>query len=124
MPAQPSIRTALSGLILVLAAGLGTAPALARVHAQHAGAVSAPASAPVSQASGQASGQASSQAAPQASRAATPEGELVLIDGVMTIVLHGADADVLTGDTMPALLERTVAALNFAIAETQEGRNT
>src|SRR3989344_2102473 len=73
MPAQPSIRTALSGLILVLAAGLGTAPALARVHAQHAGAVSAPASAPVSQASGQASGQASSQAAPQASRAARPE---------------------------------------------------
>ena len=178
MPAQPSIRTALSGLILVLAAGLGTAPALARVHAHHSGAVSAPASAPVSQASGQ----ASSQATPPASRAArpevvleepatlhlanrpiltlqtsflgmtpaervrraeanieqallgsgpgrvttrsTPEGELVLIDGVMTIVLHGADADVLTGDTMPALLERTVAALNLAIAETQEGRDT
>lgn len=178
MPAQPSIRTALSGLILVLAAGLGTAPALARVHAQHAGAVSAPASAPLSQASGQ----ASSQAVPQASRAArpeaaleepatlhlanrpiltlqtsflgmtpaervrraeanieqalrgsgpgrvttrsTPEGELILIDGVMTIVLHAADADALTGDTLATLTDRTVAALNLAIAETQEGRNT
>lgn len=178
MPAQPSIRTALSGLILVLAAGLGTAPALARVHAQHAGAVSTPASAPVSQASGQ----ASSQATPPASRAArpevvleepatlhlanrpiltlqtsflgmtpaervrraeanieqalrgsgpgrvttrsTPEGELILIDGVMTIVLHAADADALTGDTLATLSDRTVAALNLAIAETQEGRNT
>lgn len=54
----------------------------------------------------------------------TPEGELVLIDGVMTIVLHGADADQLAGDTMPALLDRTVAALNLAIRETQEGRDT
>lgn len=54
----------------------------------------------------------------------TPEGELIFIDGVMTIVLHDADADQLAGDTMPALLDRTVAALNLAIRETQEGRDT
>ena len=54
----------------------------------------------------------------------TPEGELILIDGTMTIVLHAADADALTGDTMSSLIDRTVAALNIAIRETQEGRDT
>lgn len=53
----------------------------------------------------------------------TPEGELVFIDGVMTLVLHNADAEQLTGEGMPALLDRTVAALNLAIGETREGRN-
>jgi len=60
----------------------------------------------------------------QVSTRSTPEGELILIDGVMTIVLHASDADALAGDTMEALLERTVAALNLAIRETQEGRDT
>lgn len=54
----------------------------------------------------------------------TPQGELVFIDGVMTLVLHDADADQLAGEAMPALLERTVAALNLAIGETREGRDT
>ncbi len=54
----------------------------------------------------------------------TPQGELIFIDGVMTLVLHDADADQLSGEGMPALLERTVAALNLAIGETREGRDT
>ncbi|WP_083505910.1 mechanosensitive ion channel family protein [Aquabacterium parvum] len=54
----------------------------------------------------------------------TPEGELIFIDGVMTIVLHAADADPLLGDTLASLMDRTVAALNLAIRETQEGRDT
>jgi small-conductance mechanosensitive channel len=54
----------------------------------------------------------------------TPEGELIFIDGVMTLVLHAADADPLAGDTLAALVQRTVAALNLAIRETQEGRDT
>lgn len=54
----------------------------------------------------------------------TPEGELIFIDGVMAIVLHAGDADLLAGDTVAALVQRTVTALNLAIRETQEGRNT
>lgn len=60
----------------------------------------------------------------QVSTRSTPQGELILIDGLMTIVLHAADADALTGEPMSALIDRTVAALNLAIRETQEGRDT
>ena len=54
----------------------------------------------------------------------TPEGELIFIDGVMTIVLHVNDVDPLRGDTLASLVERTVTALNLSIQETQEGRDT
>lgn len=55
---------------------------------------------------------------------ATPQGQLIFVDGVMAIILFEGDVDPLSGDTLEALTQRTVAALKLAIHETQEGRDT
>jgi len=54
---------------------------------------------------------------------ATPQGQLIFVDGVMAIVLFEGDVDPLSGDTLEALTQRTVAALKLAIHETKQGRD-
>lgn len=54
----------------------------------------------------------------------SPEGQLIFIDGVMALILSERDADPVSGETLAALTERTMAALRLAIRETQEGRDT
>nr|WP_315198317.1 mechanosensitive ion channel family protein [uncultured Aquabacterium sp.] len=54
---------------------------------------------------------------------ATPQGQLIFVDGVMAIVLFEGDVDPLSGDTLEALTQRTMAALNLAIHETKQGRD-
>lgn len=55
---------------------------------------------------------------------ATPQGQLVFVDGVMALILFEGDVAPMSGDTLAALTERTLAALRQAIHETQEGRST
>ena len=54
---------------------------------------------------------------------ATPQGTLVLIDGMMVIILHSGDVDPLSGDTLEALAARTADALRLSVQETREARN-
>ena len=54
---------------------------------------------------------------------ATPQGQLIFVDGVMAIVLFEGDVDPLSSDTLEALTQRTVAALKLAIHETKQGRD-
>jgi len=53
----------------------------------------------------------------------TPQGQLIFVDGVMVLILFEGDVAPMSGDTLAALSERTMAALRQAIRETQEGRN-
>lgn len=55
---------------------------------------------------------------------ATPQGQLVFVDGVMAFILFEGDVAPMSGDTLAALTERTLADLRKAIRETQEGRST
>ena len=55
---------------------------------------------------------------------ATPQGQLVFVDGVMALILFEGDVAPMSGDTLAALTERTLVALRQAIRETQEGRST
>lgn len=54
----------------------------------------------------------------------TPQGQLIFVDGLMTVILTQADVNPLTDDTLDALTARTVQALQLSIRETQEGRDT
>ncbi|TDP85907.1 mechanosensitive ion channel-like protein [Aquabacterium commune] len=54
---------------------------------------------------------------------ATPQGQLVFVDGVMALILFEGDVAPMSGDTLAALTERTLSALRQAIRETQEGRS-
>lgn len=55
---------------------------------------------------------------------ATPQGQLIFVDGLMTIILSEADVDPLSGDTLAQLTQRTVHALQQSIRATQESRDT
>ena len=52
-----------------------------------------------------------------------PQGNIVMIDGSLALILTAADADPLTDETLEQATEKTVVALKSAIAETQEARN-
>lgn len=52
-----------------------------------------------------------------------PQGNLILIDGQLAFILVEGDADRLSGETLSALTDRTVAALQLVIAETREVRD-
>jgi len=55
---------------------------------------------------------------------ASPQGQLIFVDGLMAVILTPADVNPLTDDTLDALTARTVEALQLSIRETQEGRDT
>lgn len=52
-----------------------------------------------------------------------PQGRVILVDGVLTMILVPQDADPLRGETLDQATRATVAALNRAIAETGEARD-
>lgn len=54
----------------------------------------------------------------------TPQGELIFIDGLMTLILSDADVDPMGGGTLQELSARTVKALQQSIKATQESRDT
>lgn len=52
-----------------------------------------------------------------------PQGRVVLVDGMLTMILVPQDADPLRGETLDQATRATVAALKRAIAETGEARD-
>lgn len=52
-----------------------------------------------------------------------PQGNAILLDGALILVLVPDDADQLAGQTLDMVTQSTVAALTRAIAETSEGRD-
>ena len=52
-----------------------------------------------------------------------PQGNIIMIDGSLAIILTEADADPLSGETLAAATQKAAAALTRAIQETQEARN-
>ncbi len=52
-----------------------------------------------------------------------PQGNAILLDGALIMVLLPDDADQLAGQTLDMLTQSTVTALSHAIAETSEGRD-
>jgi small-conductance mechanosensitive channel len=52
-----------------------------------------------------------------------PQGNAILLDGTLVMVLQPEDADTLSGQTLEMVTQSTVAALTRAIAETSEGRD-
>lgn len=54
----------------------------------------------------------------------TPQGQLIFVDDLMTVILSPEDVDPLTGDTLDKLTARTVQALQQSIKATQEARDT
>lgn len=55
---------------------------------------------------------------------ATPQGQLIFVDELMTVILSPDDVDPLTGDSLDKLTARTVLALQQSIKATQEARDT
>ncbi|TAK97488.1 MAG: mechanosensitive ion channel family protein [Aquabacterium sp.] len=55
---------------------------------------------------------------------ATPQGQLIFVDELMTVILSPDDVDPLAGDTLDKLTARTVLALQQSIKATQEARDT
>jgi small-conductance mechanosensitive channel len=62
-------------------------------------------------------------AAGQVTVQSEPQGNLILIDGQFAFILVEGDADPLSGETLSALTDRTVAALQQVIGETREIRD-
>ena len=54
---------------------------------------------------------------------AEPQGNLILVDGELAMILVEGDADRLRGETLETVTARTVAMLQLVIAETQEVRD-
>lgn len=52
-----------------------------------------------------------------------PQGEVLMIDGSMALILTAADADQLRGETLDTAAKNAASALGHAIAETQEARD-
>lgn len=52
-----------------------------------------------------------------------PQGNIIMVDGSLTIILTEADTDPLAAETLETATHKTVAALTLAIAETQEARD-
>jgi len=54
----------------------------------------------------------------------SPQGKLIFVDGLMTVILASVDVDPLSGDTLDGLTSRTVQAMQLSIRESQESRDT
>ncbi|RTL30179.1 MAG: mechanosensitive ion channel family protein [Burkholderiales bacterium] len=54
----------------------------------------------------------------------TPQGLLIFVDGLMTVILADVDVDPMSGETLDTLTTRTVQALQKSIRENQESRDT
>ena len=54
---------------------------------------------------------------------AEPQGNLLLIDGELAVIITAADADRIGGETLTTATERAVAALQLVINETRESRD-
>ena len=54
---------------------------------------------------------------------AQPQGNLILIDGELAIIIMDADADRIRGETLALATERAVEALQLVISETRESRD-
>jgi small-conductance mechanosensitive channel len=52
-----------------------------------------------------------------------PQGNIIMIDGSLAIILTEADTDPLTAETLDSATQNAVAALTRAIGETREARN-
>jgi small-conductance mechanosensitive channel len=54
---------------------------------------------------------------------AQPQGNFILIDGELAIIIMDADADRIRGETLALATERAVATLQLVISETRESRD-